>query len=104
MKRQSYDSKIYNTLLNVAFVAAAVISAYLNILMFTNLEVSSSGITVSKILLCGMSLTLEVMKVVTLLRKNTYEALKNAILESNPSVDCSRITAKKNFYFCVYIM
>lgn len=90
MKRSSTDSIVYNTLLNIAFAASAVISGVLNFIMFTNLSHDTVW------LLGSMSITLECMKIVTLLRKNTYESLYKKV----PS---KKLNSKKNFYFCVYL-
>ena len=85
------DSKIYIGMRWFGFVAASVVSAFFNIFLISGLDRGYFP------LLCGISLTLEITKISTLISGNVFNELSHQIKSVS-------IAFKKKLFYGFYVM
>ena len=95
MTNTNRGSRIYSMVGIMSYVVTTIISAFLNIYLFMNLDSSWKYFTLA------LSLSLEVLKAFTLIRANTYRSLREYM--ANCKFDFQKVTKKMFVYYGFYV-
>lgn len=95
MTNTNRGSKIYSMIGIMCYVVTTIISAFLNIYLFMNLDSTWKYFTLA------LSLSLEVLKAFTLIRANTYRSLKEYM--ANCKFKFNKVTKKMFVYYGFYV-
>jgi hypothetical protein len=90
-KNQQFDSSVYIFIRNFAFILASIVSALLNIFLFSSLDASWTW------LLIAMSITLEGTKISTITTRNCFASIYAKVKKTS-------IKAKQHIFMVFYLL